>query len=105
VIGTCTLASISRAHQRAELGYAIVRSHWRQGYASEVATAMVRFAFNTLDLHRLEADVDPRNIPSTHVLERLGFRKEGYLRERYHMNGEIQDAVLFGLLRHEAPLH
>ncbi|MGZ5443472.1 MAG: GNAT family N-acetyltransferase [Thermoanaerobaculia bacterium] len=59
----------------------------------------MRFAFQTLGLHRLEADVDPRNTASIRCLERLGFRREGYARERYHLGGEVQDAVLYGLLR------
>lgn len=101
VIGTCTLAAISVPHRRAELGFAVKRGHWGQGYASEATAAVVRFAFQTLGLHRLEADVDPRNTASIRCLERLGFRREGYARERYHLGGEVQDAVLYGLLRKE----
>jgi RimJ/RimL family protein N-acetyltransferase len=46
--------------------------------------------------------VDPRNVGSLRVLEKLGFRREGYLRERWELAGEIQDSVVFGLLRHES---
>lgn len=67
----------------------------------EALPALIGFAFDTLDLHRLEADVDPRNLRSIRLLEGTGFRREGYLRERYHLNGEIQDALLYGLLRPE----
>ena len=98
VIGTCTLAAISVQHRRAELGFAVARAQWGRGYASEAAEALVTFAFRTLAMHRIEADVDPRNVASIRCLERLGFRREGYARERYHMNGEAQDAVLYGLL-------
>lgn len=101
VIGTCTLFAITLPHKRAELGFAVERSQWGKGYASEAAGAIVRFAFESMDLHRLEADVDPRNHASIRCLERLGFVREGYARERYHLNGEIQDAVLYGLLRSE----
>ena len=101
VIGTCTLASISLPHKRAELGFAVARTHWGQGIASEATEAIVRFAFEEMGLHRLEADVDPRNDASIRCLERLGFRREGYARERYHLGGEVQDAVLYGLLRNE----
>lgn len=102
VIGTCTLASLSAAHRRAEIGYALGRAWWRKGYMAEALPALLRFAFSTLDLHRIEADVDPRNLPSLRSLESLGFRREGYLRERYFVSGEMQDAVLYGLLRTEA---
>ena len=104
VIGTCTLFAITLPHKRAELGFAVERSQWGKGYASEAAGAIVRFAFETMDLHRLEADVDPRNHASIRCLERLGFQREGYARERYHLGGEIQDAVLYGLLRSEVKL-
>lgn len=104
IIGTCTLAAISVQHRRAELGFAIRRTHWGHGYASEATAAIVRFAFGTLGLHRLEADVDPRNTASIRSLERLGFQREGYARERYHLGGEVQDAILYGLLRREVKL-
>ena len=101
VIGTCTLHAISVPHRRAELGFAVHRALWGRGYASEAARAAVEFAFGEMNLHRLEADVDPRNHASLRCLEKLGFRKEGYARERYHLGGELQDAVLYGLLRSE----
>lgn len=101
VIGTCTLAAIDVRHKRAELGFAVKRAQWGRGYASEAAEALVAFAFRTLGMHRIEADADPRNVASIRCLERLGFRREGYARERYHLNGEVQDAVLYGLLRSE----
>jgi RimJ/RimL family protein N-acetyltransferase len=99
VIGTCTLASIDRRHRRAEVGFALSAGAWGHGYATEAMVRLIEHAFGTLDLHRLEADVDPRNAASLRLLERLGFVREGYLRERYHVNGEVQDSVLLGLLR------
>ena len=99
VIGTCTLASIDRRHRRAEIGFALAAGAWGHGYAAEAVARLIEHAFETLDLHRLEADVDPRNAASLRLLERLGFVREGYLRERYHVNGEVQDSVLLGLLR------
>jgi RimJ/RimL family protein N-acetyltransferase len=76
VLGTCTLTQVSTIHQRAEIGFA-------------------------LHFHRLEADVDPRNERSIRLLDRLGFTREGQLRERYFMNGERQDAIVMGLLHRE----
>jgi RimJ/RimL family protein N-acetyltransferase len=101
VIGTCTLFRLDSAHRRGELGFALGREHWRRGLATEAVARVIRFAFELLDLHRIEADVDPRNQASLRVLEKQGFRREGHLRERYHVNGEIQDAVFLGLLRPE----
>ena len=101
MIGTLTLFGFAPAHRRCEVGYALGRAHWGRGFVGEALEAAIRFAFETLDLHRLEADVDPRNPASMRALERAGFAREGFLRERYHVHGEIQDAVYFGLLRRE----
>jgi [ribosomal protein S5]-alanine N-acetyltransferase len=65
----------------------------------DALTLLIDHAFEDLKLHRIEADVDPRNTASLRLLERLGFRREGHLRERYFKDGEIQDSVMFGLLR------
>jgi [ribosomal protein S5]-alanine N-acetyltransferase len=101
VIGTATLLNLELPHRRAEVGFAIRRSLWGQGYASEALGTLIEFAFAVLDLHRLEADVDPSNERSLRVLERQGFRQEGYLRERWQQGGEARDGVLLGLLRRE----
>jgi ribosomal-protein-alanine N-acetyltransferase len=55
--------------------------------------------FAEFDLNRIEADIDPRNVASARSLERLGFRKEGRLRERWIVSGEVSDSDLYGLLR------
>ncbi len=99
VLGTCTLTHCSTIHERSEIGFAIRQERWGQGLGSEAVAAVVAFAFEKLNLHRIEADVDPRNDRSLRLLDRLGFRREGYLRERYYINGERQDAVMMGLLR------
>ena len=103
VIGTCTLASIDRQHLRAEIGFALASDHWGRGLMLEAATALVDHAFGPLGLRRLEADVDPRNAASLRLLGRLGFRREGYQRERWRVAGGVQDSVLLGLLAHERP--
>ena len=71
----------------------------------ETLTAVFNYAFDELNFHRIEADVDPRNAASIRALERLGFQREGYMRERWHVNGEIQDAVFFGLLKPDWEAH
>jgi ribosomal-protein-alanine N-acetyltransferase len=101
LIGSLTLFNLDFNHRRAEIGYALGRDHWRQGYMREALMAVLKYAFEVLELHRIEADVDPRNAASIKTLERLGFKREGYLRERWQINGEIQDAFYYGLLRRE----
>lgn len=98
VIGTCTLFHLDTQSRRVECGYVLLPSAWGQGYASEAMTALLDWGFDALDLHRVEADIDPRNVASARVLERLGFRHEGHLRERWIVGGEISDSGLYGLL-------
>ncbi|HYD79017.1 MAG TPA: GNAT family N-acetyltransferase [Paucimonas sp.] len=98
LIGTCTLFAISHGNRRAEIGYALARRHWGKGYMHEALAAFVGHAFGALGLHRLEADIDPRNTASARALERLGFIKEGHLRERWIVAGEVSDSALYGLL-------
>ena len=103
IIGTCTLANVDAGNRRAEIGFILRRDCWGQGYMSEAADTLLRFAFQELGLHRVEADVDPRNEASIRLLQRLGFQREGYLRERYFVGEEISDTIFYGLLRREWP--
>ena len=100
-IGNCTLHHFHEASRRAEIGYALARPFWGKGYMHEALQALLAYAFERLDLNRLEADIDPRNAASARSLERLGFRKEGHLRERWIVNGEVSDTGFYGLLRSE----
>ncbi|HEY3501061.1 MAG TPA: GNAT family N-acetyltransferase [Polyangiaceae bacterium] len=104
IVGTCTLFQFDLAHRRCEIGFALGRAFWGRGIASNAVASVLRFAFEELQLHRVEADADPRNARSLALLERLGFRREGVLRERYLVNGELQDAVVLGLLASERRL-
>lgn len=101
VVGTAALFNLHRESRRAEVGYTLGREHWHRGYAGEAVAGLLDHAFGALDLRRIEADIDPRNAASARVLERLGFVKEGRLRERWEVAGEISDSVLYGLLRRE----
>ena len=101
IIGTCTLASLNAENRRAELGFALAHAHWGNGYMTEMLRVLLRFAFDEMQLHRLTADTDPNNQPSIRLLERLGFRREGYFREHYLVQGEAQDSIMYGLLRSE----
>lgn len=98
LIGTCSLFHFSAQNRRAEVGYGIAPAHWRQGYMSEAVGALLAYAFDELQLNRLEADIDPRNAASARSLEKLGFAREGYLRERWFVGGEVSDTALYGLL-------
>ena len=101
LVGVCLVFHIHAPSARAEIGYILAREHWSQGYMAEALPALVDHAFGSMGLNRLEADIDPRNEASARVLERLGFRREGLLRERWIVRGEVSDSALYGLLRRE----
>jgi RimJ/RimL family protein N-acetyltransferase len=101
LVGFVSLHAVSWPNRRAELGYMIGRASWGRGLAREAVRLIVQHAFRTVGLHRLEADTDPRNARSMALLERLGFRQEGLLRERWWVGGEPADTAFFGLLAHE----
>ena len=98
MIGTCTLFDLNASCRRAEVGYVLGARHWGQGFMQEALLALLGFGFDTLALNRIEADIDPRNEASARSLRRLGFTQEGYLRERWIVDGEVSDTALFGLL-------
>jgi ribosomal-protein-alanine N-acetyltransferase len=101
LVGTCTLFGFVEQCKRAELGYALAHSAWGHGYMHEALSALLNYAFSVLELNRIEADIDPQNEGSARTLQRLGFQQEGYLRERWIVNGEVSDSALYGLLRRE----
>ena len=101
MLGHVSLFNFSEQSGRADIGYGLARRHWGQGFMHEALTAVVGYAFGPLGLRRLEADIDPRNLASVRALERLGFAREGLLRERWQVGDEISDTVLMGLLARE----
>lgn len=101
LMGSTALFAIDREQGRAELGYALRPEHWGKGYAQEAVRLVLEHAFGTLHLRRIEADIDPRNTASCKLVERLGFVREGLLRERWNVAGEISDAAFYGLLASE----
>lgn len=101
LVGTMTLWHIDPTHGRAEVGYALGAQQWGNGYACEALRLAITHAFEALQLRRIEADVDPRNQASCRLLERVGFIREGLLRQRWTVAGELQDSAVHGLLRGE----
>jgi RimJ/RimL family protein N-acetyltransferase len=98
LIGSCCLFQIDMQCRRAEIGYILASSAWGRGFASEAISALLAHAFDEMKLNRIEADIDPLNIPSARALERQGFVKEGLLRERWIVGGQKSDSAFYGLL-------
>ena len=101
LIGHCLLFNLNAQCQRAEIGYGMAFDAWGHGYMHEALTAMLNYGFIERSLNRVEADIDPRNAASAKTLERLGFVKEGFLRERWVVDGEVSDSGIYGLLRRD----
>jgi len=101
MIGKCILFQFSQANQRAEIGYILNRQYWRRGFMQQALEAVIDFAFETLKLHRIEADVDTQNKGSLGILEKLGFRREGLFRERWLVYDDWTDSVMLGLLKQD----
>ncbi|QIQ01896.1 GNAT family N-acetyltransferase [Streptomyces liangshanensis] len=100
-VGWCGLTGWNPDYRSASLGYCLDEAMWGHGYATEAARALLGWAFDTLDLNRVQAEADTRNDASARVLEKVGFVREGTLREDCVVNGEVSDSWVFGLIRRE----
>ena len=95
------LFQIHSESKRAEIGFGISKDYWGQGIVYELGVALIRYGFENLNLNRIEAEIDPDNIGSGKVLEKLGFIKEGYFHERWIIDGKKSDSEFYGLIRNQ----
>lgn len=100
-IGWCGLTRWNPDYRSASMGYCLDHEAWGHGYATEAGRALLQWAFHTLDLNRVQAECDTRNAASARVLEKLGFVREGTLREDCVVNGEVSDSWVYGLIRRQ----
>ena len=100
-LGWCSLTRWNPDHRSAALGYCFGEAAWGHGYATEAARSVLQWAYDTLDLNRVQAETDTRNVASARVLEKLGFLREGTLREDCIVNGDVSDSWVYGLLRRQ----
>jgi ribosomal-protein-alanine N-acetyltransferase len=101
LIGTCGFHLWEKDHRRVDIGYNMDVPYWGQGYTTEAAHAVVRWCFENLDLHRVQADCTEGNIGSERVLEKVGFTLEGIWRENTFEHGRFVNIKQYGLLRRE----
>ncbi|MCB1487403.1 MAG: GNAT family N-acetyltransferase [Bauldia sp.] len=100
LLGGLTLSQVQRGvSQSAVLGYWMGKPFAGKGYMSASVRAMAAFAFDTLHLHRIEAACLPHNDASIQLLEKVGFRREGYARKFLCIDGRWQDHLLYALIR------
>ena len=99
LIGGCRINKVNDI--KAHIGYIFNKKYWGNGYATEIAKALVDFGFKELDVHRIYATCDVDNVASKRVLEKAGMILEGRLREDMIIHDRYRDSLIFGVLRQE----
>jgi ribosomal-protein-alanine N-acetyltransferase len=98
LIGSICLWHFQKEHYRAEIGYVLHPDLWRKGYMKEAIGVVTNFGFKELQLHSIEAMINPANIASASVLKSAGFVQEAYFRENYFFNGVFLDTAVYSIL-------
>lgn len=98
MIGAFGLHHFSSNHHSVEFGYILNRAHWGNGYVTEVVNRMLRFAFDEMQMHRVQAVCDLKNDASARVLERCGFTHEATFRDHEFRRGRFISLNIYGKL-------
>ncbi len=98
LLGTIGLPRIDREHRQSSIAFELSRDAWGKGYVREAIAPVLRHGLDVLGLHRIQGEVDPRNVRSLRVLESAGFQREGLLRENEWLDGQFVDTVVLSLL-------
>lgn len=101
LIGGCGIHVTNPNNQEGSIGYCYDRKYWHNGYATESANAIIYFGFQKLNLHRIFATCCPDNIRSAKVMEKIGMKKEGHLREHKLQKGKWRDSFIYSILDYE----
>jgi ribosomal-protein-alanine N-acetyltransferase len=99
LIGIIGHYRIQTENYRAEIGYMILPQYHGKGIAAEAIKAVVEYGFEEMQLHSIEAIIDPENQASEKVLLKSGFVKEAHIKENEYYNGKFIDTVIYSLLR------
>jgi len=98
LIGTFSIWHISKENSRAEIGYALLPDYQGKGIMNEAIDVVLKYGFNIMQLHSIEANVDPGNIASIKLLEKNGFVKEAHFKENIFYNGKFLDTAIYSLI-------
>jgi len=101
LIGTCGYYDWNKTSRRAEMGYDLEPAHWGEGMMTEALRAILRYGFEEIGLNRVQAIIDSENVRSIKLVERLGLKKEGILRQNSYFRGRFRDEICFSLLKEE----
>lgn len=99
IMGTCGFNRIEPLHRRAEIGGALSARYWGSGVAWEAVEAILRYGFEGMQLHAIEAKINPANRSVERLLKLAGFRKEAHFQERYWNNGQWVDIAVYTLFQ------
>jgi len=99
LIGLIGHYRIQPQNYRAEIGYMILPEFENKGIIPEAIKEVVKYGFKEMNLHSIEAVIDPRNLKSARVLEKNGFVKEAHLLENEYYDGEFYDSAIYSLLK------
>ncbi|WP_128894123.1 GNAT family N-acetyltransferase [Longirhabdus pacifica] len=103
IIGTCGYNMFDFENEVTEIGYELGKTYWGQGFAAEAIQALLDHAFHTLSLHRVEAKIEPNNVNSIRLIEKLQFSLEGTKRQCEKINGKWIDLHLYAKLNEASP--
>ncbi|WP_240056686.1 GNAT family N-acetyltransferase [Bacillus mesophilum] len=101
IIGSCGFHNGVPKHFRTEIGFELSKAYWGKGIAAEAIKAVVNYGFDHLNINRIEALIEPANQPSQKVVEKIGFIKEGLLRNYEYTNGKFDDLYIYSLLKQD----
>ena len=100
ILGNIGYWRIMKEHYRAEIGYMLHPSFWRQGIMKEAIGGIIDFGFNRMNLHSIEAHINSENNASAKLLESTGFVKEAYFKEDFFFDGSFRDTIIYSRLSH-----
>jgi [ribosomal protein S5]-alanine N-acetyltransferase len=101
LIGTIGLWKMDKPNHRAEIGYMLNADFWGKGFATEALAAVEQYGFGKMNIHSIEAKLDPAHIASARVLEKRGFVLEAHFRENFLHGGQFLDTLVYAKLCHQ----
>ena len=105
LIGNCGVRMDKADHVEASVGYELDPKYWNNGYATEAAHAIMDFGFSRFGVHRIWAECVADNVGSARVLEKLGMKLDGRLREHQYYKGRWWDTLIYSILADEWKAH
>lgn len=104
IIGSCGFLNTVSTHRRTDIGFELSKEYWGQGIGSEAIMAIIHYAFEQMNIQRIQALIEPLNIASQKMVEKAGFLQEGLLRKYEYTCGKFDDLYMYGLLKEDYKL-